>query len=181
MSVSSELFIGGKSTSWWQICCWRDGSWWWDDHKPWGTACYGHLATKPSRHQWNLHQDVYPPSYTAISRKVVAKTVRTTIVKGNVGYDQYTCSWNCSCRTYFCCFPQALANICPWPLMLFCEISLKNSELKTTHNTFWDCRVHFFRQPFSKQLYNSEAQVIWHCFLTQNCYFFLKPKYKFFD
>ena len=23
-------------------------------------------------------------------------------------------------------------------------------ELKTTHNTFRDCRVHFFRQPFSK-------------------------------
>ena len=30
---------------------------------------------------------------------------------------------------------------------------LKNSELKTTHNTFRDCRVHFFQQPFSKQLY----------------------------
>ena len=27
---------------------------------------------------------------------------------------------------------------------------LKNSELKTTHNTFRDCRVHFFQQPFSK-------------------------------
>ena len=30
------------------------------------------------------------------------------------------------------------------------KISLKNSELKTTHKTFRDCRVHFFRQPFSK-------------------------------
>ena len=29
-------------------------------------------------------------------------------------------------------------------------ISLKNSELKTTHNTFRGCRVHFIRQPFSK-------------------------------
>ena len=27
---------------------------------------------------------------------------------------------------------------------------LKNSEFKTTHNTFRDSRVHFFRQPFSK-------------------------------
>ena len=35
----------------------------------------------------------------------------------------------------------------------FFQISLKNSELKTTHNAFRDCRVHFFRQPFSKQLY----------------------------
>ena len=47
----------------------------------------------------------------------------------------------------------ALANLCPWPLMPFSQISLKNSELKTAHNTFRDCRVHFFRQPFSKQLY----------------------------
>ena len=29
----------------------------------------------------------------------------------------------------------------------------QNSELKTTHNIFRDCRVHYFRQPFSKQLY----------------------------
>ena len=30
------------------------------------------------------------------------------------------------------------------------QISLKNSELKTTHNTFQDCRVHFFQQTFLK-------------------------------
>ena len=35
----------------------------------------------------------------------------------------------------------------------FFQISLKNSELKTTHNAFQDCRVYFFRQPFWKQLY----------------------------
>ena len=29
-------------------------------------------------------------------------------------------------------------------------ISLKNSELKTTHNIFWGCHMHFFQQPFSK-------------------------------
>ena len=33
------------------------------------------------------------------------------------------------------------------------RLSLKNSDLKITHNTFRHCRVHFFRQPFSKQLY----------------------------
>ena len=60
--------------------------------------------------------------YTAISRKVVAKIVHATIPKGNMGYDQYTCSWHCSCRTYFCCFPLALANILPWPLVPFFEI-----------------------------------------------------------
>ena len=79
--------------------------------------------------------------------------MHATIPKGNMGYDQYTVPDDCSCRTYFCCFPLALANIRPWPLVPFFEISLKNSVLKTTHNTFRYCRVHFFRQPFSKQLY----------------------------
>ena len=77
------------------------------------------------------------------------KNVDATTPKGNMGYDQYTVSKRCSCRAYFCCFPLALANIRPWPLMRFFQISLKKSELKTTHNTFRDCRVHFFRQPFS--------------------------------
>ena len=90
---------------------------------------------------------------TVISRKVVGKNVHATIPKGNMGYAQYTVSDDCSSRTYFCCFPLALANICPWTPVPFFQISLKNSALKTTHNTFRDCRVYFFRQPFSKQLY----------------------------
>ena len=40
------------------------------------------------------------------------------------------------CRTYSSCFPLALANIRLWPLVPFFQISLKNTELKTTHNTF---------------------------------------------
>ena len=32
----------------------------------------------------------YSNLYTAISRKVVGKTVHATIPKGNMGYDQYT-------------------------------------------------------------------------------------------
>ena len=44
----------------------------------------------------------------------------------------------------------AFATICPWSLVPFFQISLKNSELKTTHITFRDCRVHFFLQPLSK-------------------------------
>ena len=35
------------------------------------------------------------------------------------------CSWHCSCRTYFCCFPLALANKCPWPLVPLFQISAK--------------------------------------------------------
>ena len=48
--------------------------------------------------------------YTATSRKVVGKNVHATIPKGNMGYDQYKVPDDCSCRTYFCCFPLALAN-----------------------------------------------------------------------
>ena len=57
--------------------------------------------------------------YTAISREVVGKNVHATIPKGSMGYDQY-----------FCCCPLALTDICPWRLLPFFQISLKNSELK---------------------------------------------------
>ena len=93
---------------------------------------------------------VFSSSYTAILRTVVGKNVHATIPKGDMGYDQYTLPDDCSCRTYFCRFPLALANICPWPPVPFFQISLKNRTLKTTHNTLRDCRVHIFRQPFSK-------------------------------
>ena len=52
---------------------------------------------------------------TAISRKFVKNKVHATIPKCNMGYDQYTVSNDCSCRTYFCYFPSALANIYQWP------------------------------------------------------------------
>ena len=78
------------------------------------------------------------------------KNVHATIPKGNMGYDQYTVSDDCTCRTYFCCFPLALANTFPQPFVTILSNFFKNSELKTTHNAFRDCRVHFFPQPFSK-------------------------------
>ena len=90
--------------------------------------------------------------YTAISRKVVGKMCRRQSRK--IIWDTMNhCSWHCSCRTYFCYLPLPLANIYPWPLVPFSQISLKNSELKTAQNSFRDCRLHFFRQPFSKYLY----------------------------
>ena len=49
-----------------------------------------------------------------------------------MGYDQYSCSWHCSCRTYFCCFPLALANILPWPLLT--AILLNFFEVQWTKN-----------------------------------------------
>ena len=68
---------------------------------------------------------------TAISRKVVGKNVHATIPKGNMGYDQYTVPDDCSCRTYFCCFPLALANTFPWP---FVPILSNFFEKKRTQN-----------------------------------------------
>ena len=39
----------------------------------------------------------------------------------------------------------AFAKIRPLPIKPFFQISLKKNVLKTTHNNFRDCRVHFFR------------------------------------
>ena len=69
------------------------------------------------------------------------KNVHATIPKGNIGCDQYTFPNDCSCRTYFGCFPLALANICPCPPpppppVPFFQISSKKSALKTTHNSW---------------------------------------------
>ena len=53
---------------------------------------------------------------------------------GCMGYDQYTVSWHCSCRTYFCCVALLLTNIHmyhPWSLVPLFLISLNNSELRS--------------------------------------------------
>ena len=95
-------------------------------------------------------------------------------------------SWHCSCQTYFCCFPLALVNIRPWPLVwpaknvfpvvaslpplprrersddrkyVCCSQDTSSTTVSNFFeeewtqnypNTFRDCRVYFFRQPFSK-------------------------------
>ena len=69
--------------------------------------------------------------HTALSRNVVGKNVHATIPKGNMGYDQYTVPDDCSCRTYFCCFPLALTNTFPWP---FVPILSNYFEKKRTQN-----------------------------------------------
>ena len=70
-----------------------------------------------------------------------------------MGYDQYTVPDDCSCRTYFCCFPLALENTLPWPFVPILSKFFEEQRTQTTLNAFWDCCVHFFRQPVSKQLY----------------------------
>ena len=67
-----------------------------------------------------------------------------------MGYDQRTFPDTAAVESSVFCFPFALENKRPWPLVPFFEISLKNNELKITHSTFRDFRVHFFRQPFLK-------------------------------
>ena len=69
--------------------------------------------------------------------------------KGNMGCDQYTIHDTAAVEPTFVAFLSALANVRPWPLVPLFQTSLKNDEFKTTLNTFRDCRVHFFRQPFS--------------------------------
>ena len=63
--------------------------------------------------------------------------MHATIPKGSMGYDQYTVPDTVTVESTFVAF-LALANIRPWPLLPLFEISLKNSEPKTTHNTFRD-------------------------------------------
>ena len=49
--------------------------------------------------------------------------------KVSMGYDQYTVAdTDRSCLMYFRCFPLTLADIRPWSLVPFFQISLKNSE-----------------------------------------------------
>ena len=57
--------------------------------------------------------------------------MHATILKGNMGYDIYTVPDDCSCQTYFCCFPLALANTFSWP---FVPILLHFSEEQLTQN-----------------------------------------------
>ena len=70
------------------------------------------------------------------------KNVPTTIPKSNMGYDQYAVPDTVAVESSMS-LSLTLSNTCPWPLVAFFQISLKNSELKTTHNTFRDYGMHF--------------------------------------
>ena len=63
------------------------------------------------------HGNIKSIFFTAISRKVVGKTVPATSPKSNIGHDQYTVPDDCSCGNYFCCFPLARVNTFPWPFV----------------------------------------------------------------
>ena len=71
------------------------------------------------------------PRYTSLIIIDSRKNVHATIPKGSMGYDEYTVPDDCTCRTYFCCFPLALANTFPWP---FVPIISNFFEKKRTQN-----------------------------------------------
>ena len=51
--------------------------------------------------------------------------------KGNMRYAQSTVPDTVAVETnFFCCFPLALTDICPWPLLSFFQISLKTVKSK---------------------------------------------------
>ena len=73
----------------------------------------------------------------------VKKCACITIPKDNMGYDRYVPE-TVAVEPTFVAFPSALVNIRLWPLVPFFQISLTNSELKTT--PYLSGLSHFFRQ-----------------------------------
>ena len=66
--------------------------------------------------------------------------MHATIPKGNMGYDQYTVPDTVAVKNTFLTSPLVLQTN-----VLYMASSLKNSELRTTPNTFQYCCVLFFR------------------------------------
>ena len=60
--------------------------------------------------------------------------MHATTQTGSMGYDQYTVPHSVDIEPTVFVF-LALANVRQWPIVPFFQISLKNSELKNTHNT----------------------------------------------
>ena len=84
---------------------------------------------------------------TAISGKVVGKNVHATTQTGSMGYDQYTVPHSVAIEPTVFVF-LALANVRQWPLVPFLKNSLKDSELKNTHNTFRGLSLALFSTTF---------------------------------
>ena len=89
------------------------------------------LRTEGKRHCIQLFRESLSAKMgTRQSRKVIWDMINTLFLTLSVAV-----------KTYY--FPLARANIRPRPLVPFFQISLRNGELKTTHNTFRDCRCTF--------------------------------------
>ena len=91
--------------------------------------------------------------FTAISRKVFGKNVHATIPKGNMGYDQYIVPDDCNCNLFVVLSFSTRKHMSMASSAILSNFFEEKWKHKPTHNAFWDCRVHFFRQPFSKAVY----------------------------
>ena len=84
-----------------------------------------------------------PVQIQLFQRKVVEKKcVRDNPERqyGMWSWSLMHCSWHGSCRTYFC---RTRKHTFKASRAILSDFWGEKSELKTTHNTFRDCRVHF--------------------------------------
>ena len=56
----------------------------------------------PGNAKWSMTSLADTKHVYSYFEKGCRKNVHTTIPKGNMGYNQYTVSDECTCRTYFC-------------------------------------------------------------------------------
>ena len=75
------------------------------------------------------------------------------IPKGTMGYDQYTFPGTVDVKPTFLAFLQHSQLYSHGLSCHSFKFLWKTVNRKSAHNTFRACRVHFFRQPFSKKLY----------------------------
>ena len=95
-----------------------------------------------------MPRDLTCSFYTAILKKVVGKKLHATIPKGNMGYDQYTVPNTVAMEPTFVVFlisTRKHTAMASRAIVSNFFLFPNNSELKTTHTIFQDCRVHFFR------------------------------------
>ena len=101
--------------------------------------------------------------YSHFEKGCRKKNVHATIPKGNMGYDQYKVPDDCSCRTYFCCFPLALANTfaCGLSYQYF-QIYLKGLSRALFLTTFLEIAVYIYI--FSQTV----TSICYHIFILAN-------------
>ena len=73
-----------------------------------------------------------------------------------MGYDQYTVSDDCTCRTYFCCFRLALANTFPRPFVPILSNFFKDQWTKNHPQCLSG-------QPFDNLSRNSFIHIFTYC------------------
>ena len=104
-------------------------------------------SAESTLHSVTKEPDLCDLGFYSYFEKGCRKNVHVTIPKCNMGYDQYTVPDTLAVE------PTFVATYVHGLSCHFFKFLWRTLNFKTTHNTFRDCRVHFFRQPFSKYLY----------------------------